>query len=388
MVDVAFRAGTIYEPPDRCGLAHLVEHVLYSGASADTRYPKILETRGARDVSAVTTFDLVRFRAVMPKGGLDAALWATADRLVAILPELDDGILAKHRAIVLEERALRLSDRPYGLVDAAIMARLYPGEHPLRAGVSGTPETLEAISVDDVRRYIERYFVPANAIVTLVGDFDMNTAVAELERQLSGIPPGARAEVPTFRRSKPRRVVYEDVEPISRQPRVTLVWDFPSLRQAPIAELAMGGMLLTISTDGTFGTSVDAGFINYGTGGIFRLDVTLPHDKPVVSTQNEAEALLRYLTLTEPQPEIMEAALLAYDRSLMLVLDSLEGRASLITEREYRFGDPEAISSSNQAHWAMRPVSIQDTARVALRESRLIVHARPSHPRQPRLERE
>ena len=85
-------------------------------------------------------------------------------------------------------------------------------------------------------------------------------------------------------------------------PKVTIVFRLQDLLPRQASALELGALLLSNYLDGAFGTDVRARFQHYGGLSMFRLDVTLPHEKPMVSARNEAVALLRYLTHV-PVPE-------------------------------------------------------------------------------------
>ena len=110
--------------------------------------------------------------------------------------------------------------------------------------------------------------------------------------------------------------------------------------QRIIDALEIGAMLLSIYTSGAFGTAVDATFLRQGGEAIFRLDVTLPYEKPVPAAQDEAEVFLRYLTRVKMPEEVVIAALLASDRLLLFGVDAPELRAGLITRLELAGLDP------------------------------------------------
>jgi zinc protease len=64
--------------------------------------------------------------------------------------------------------------------------KLVYGKHPLGRPSLGTVETVKGLTQDDCRAYHQTAFVPNNAIVAVVGDFDIAAAEAELKRLTGG----------------------------------------------------------------------------------------------------------------------------------------------------------------------------------------------------------
>lgn len=129
---LTFRAGALREPADKTGLAHLVEHIAFSGATPDTDYASTLEARRARSLNARTGIDTLSFEVVVPAEELPVALWAAAERLGTLPGRLGDGEVDRHRRVVEQERALTRVDAPYSGASTRPRTRS-------AAGSSGSP---------------------------------------------------------------------------------------------------------------------------------------------------------------------------------------------------------------------------------------------------------
>ena len=64
--------------------------------------------------------------------------------------------------------------------------------HPYRHTTIGSMEDLEAASVDDVRDFYRTYYVPNNATLALVGDFDPKQAAALVNEYFGRVPKSER----------------------------------------------------------------------------------------------------------------------------------------------------------------------------------------------------
>lgn len=381
VVDLSFRAGTLYEPPRRSGLAHLTEHVVCGGATPETDYGRMLELRGARDVNAFTDLDLMTFRAVVPPEELGFALWVADDRLGTLSSRLDPAELERHRRIVQSERALRLLDVPYGKLSAEVSKRTFPAPHPLHATAFGAPDELASVTVEDVAAFARQYLVPANGILTLVGDFEPATVMRQLEASLERLPRGTRAELPPHaKRPAPLDAHYQMKERVARRPRTQVVWNLPYVPNLEADALELGALLLRIYTDGALGTSLDAGFLRYSNGALFVVDVTSDRESTPSEGLDTAEGLVRYLTRTAMPDDVVDATFLAFDIEMLERLDSPTGRASLLTLLEHMDYSPQDAVRYTERHWRLTAAGIQTAARALLEGPRGVFTALPVRP--------
>lgn len=386
-VDVTFRAGAVYEPPGKSGLAHLVEHLLAIGPTPGTGYAALLEGRRARRFNAYTDFDTLRFVTTVPAEELPLALWVAADRLGSVPALLDDARVARERRAVIQERAERHVDAPYGLAGERLLQRVFAAPHPLHGGVLGRPEELASVTAADVRDYVAARLVPANAVVSVVGRFDPALARRLVADGLGRLPGGRRSTPPAL---APMEHGWVDAreEPHSRRPRISMAWRFPAIPPEDAAALELGARLLTFMADGALDMRLSAGLAEYAGESLFTVEVTLQHDEPMRAMQDDAEGFLRLLTMTEIPVEYLRAANLLLDRAALFELDSLEGRAELLTWVELRHGGRAAVADVLAHHWKLERGAVRDTARTYLRGPKVVVHARPVRPRPARVERE
>lgn len=381
VVDLTFHAGTLYEPPRKGGLAHLTEHIVFGGGAPETDYRRMLELRGGRDVNAFTNQDLMTFRTVVPPGEVGFALWVADDRLGTLSSRVSPAELERNRLIVLSERALRLLDVPYGGLSAEVMKHTFPAPHPLHGSVIGTPEELASVVPEDVTGFVGKYLVPANGILTLVGNFDPATVLGQLEVSLARLPPGTRAKLPPHAaRPVPRNARYQMVERIARRPRTQLVWNLPYVPNEEADQLELGALLLRIYTDGALGKSLSADFQRYRGGSLFVVDVSSDHENMASEGLDTADGLVRYLTRTAMPEEVIAATFLAYDVAMLNRLDSPTGRATMLTLFEAMDYSPEEAARYTERHWKVSAESIQTTARAFLDGPRSVFSVSPTRP--------
>jgi zinc protease len=159
-----------------------------------------------------------------PTRQLDSALALFADVILnPTIPSADLERIRKDRLTAL----LQLKDNAPALADRAFPAVLYGTEHPYGRPLTGTEETVQAISRDDIVGFYRTYYRPNNATLIIVGD----VKPAEIEAKVRALFGGwQRGAVPATR------------FPQSPPPRATAVYliDKPGAAQSSFRIAALG----------------------------------------------------------------------------------------------------------------------------------------------------
>jgi len=237
-VNLWYHVGSKNETPGRTGFAHLFEHLMFEGSQHyDRGYFHPLQEAGA-SLNGSTNADRTNYWEVVPTNAIDLALWMESDRMGYLLPALTDAKFANQREVVLNERRQNYENRPYGLAGMAIVAALYPEQHPYHWLTIGDADDIRAAHIDDVRAFFQRYYHPRNASLALAGDIDAEQGLALASRYFEEIPGGEtppRVMVPALApRQEDVRLVLEDRVEL---PRLYLAWHAPALFADGDAEL-------------------------------------------------------------------------------------------------------------------------------------------------------
>ena len=220
-LQMVYHVGSKNERPGRTGFAHLFEHMMFKGSKnvlPDSHLTMISRVGG--DGNAYTTEDATTFLQTVPSQYLPLVLWLEADRMATL--RIDERTFEAEREVVKEERRWRYEDAPFGLLTEILYDHAYT-VHPYKHSVIGSMEDLEAASVDDVREFFDTYYVPENATLVLVGDFDPVQALAHIKLYFG--------RVPKAKRPVPRDIPREP--PSTAERRVTLTqsenWPLPAV---------------------------------------------------------------------------------------------------------------------------------------------------------------
>ncbi len=214
-LQVWYHVGSKNEKPGRTGFAHLFEHLMFKGSQnvepeAHTSY---ISSVGGQS-NAYTTDDETVFWETVPSQYLPLSLWLEADRMATLT--IDKDTFANEREVVKEERRMRVDNQPFGRLNEIIYDQAFT-THPYKHQTIGSMKDLEAASVDDVRDFYHTFYVPSNATLVLVGDFDSTRALSLVDTFLGRVP---KADHPV-----PRDIPKEP--PQTKEKRVTLEQPWP-----------------------------------------------------------------------------------------------------------------------------------------------------------------
>src|SRR5438445_9751996 len=214
-----YHVGSKNVKPGRTGFAHLFEHLMFKGSKnvMPEAHTSMISSVGGQS-NAYTTDDETVFWETVPAQYLPMILWLEADRMATL--RIDKKTFTNEREVVKEERRLRVDNQPFGRLNEIIYDQAF-SVHPYKHATIGSMLDLEAASVDDVRDFYQTYYVPANATLVLVGDFDSVQALQLVSQYVGRVP---KAERPV-----PRDIPQEP--PQTKEKRVTLQepWPLPAV---------------------------------------------------------------------------------------------------------------------------------------------------------------
>ncbi|HSE95687.1 MAG TPA: pitrilysin family protein, partial [Methylomirabilota bacterium] len=193
-------SGSLNETDATRGIAHYLEHMAFNGSAnfppgSLVPFFQALGMTFGRDQNAFTGFDQTTYTLTVPDAKpetLDKGFLYLSDvatRLSLLRAEIDN-----ERQIILEEKRTRAGAQQR-LTDY-IYERLAPGSTFGRRLPIGTEETIRAVGPEDFRDYYQRWYVPSNITVIVVGDVAPDVVVDGIRRHFASGPvvprPAAR----------------------------------------------------------------------------------------------------------------------------------------------------------------------------------------------------
>ncbi len=180
-----FRVGAKDELPGESGLAHLFEHMMFKGTP---RYPnkefdRILQANGIVN-NAFTNQDYTGYFEILPSSKLELIMDMESDRMQNL--HIVDEEFQKEREVVKEERRMRVDNNPGGLVWEKLNGLVFKG-FKYALPVIGTMDDINNFNIEKLNRFYKKWYIPSNAVVVIVGDFDVATTKKWIQRYYGSI---------------------------------------------------------------------------------------------------------------------------------------------------------------------------------------------------------
>lgn len=191
--DVGFRS----EPEGRTGFAHLFEHLMFQGSAnlEKLEHFRYVQSSGGM-FNGSTHVDYTNYFEVLPSNALERALFLEADRMLS--PRITAENLANQIAVVKEEIRVNVLNRPYGAFPWLVLPPLLFDTFANSHNGYGDFVDLESATIEDAADFFARYYAPANAVLTVAGDLDVEATLALVERHFGAIPARSAPDRPDF----------------------------------------------------------------------------------------------------------------------------------------------------------------------------------------------
>jgi zinc protease len=231
-----YRVGSRNEHSGLSGISHWVEHMLFKGTPT---YPKgsldRLVARNGGMFNGFTGVDYTAYFETLPADRVELALQIESDRMVNSLFEPAE--VESERTVILSELE-GYANYPETWLDEAVKAAALT-VHPYRNPVIGYRHDLLAMNRDDLYQHYQTYYMPNNAVLVLVGDFQTEAVLALAERYFADLPMGPT--LPRFYAVEPepqgeRRVKVQRPGPAEY---VQITYQVPDCRSADFAPMVM-----------------------------------------------------------------------------------------------------------------------------------------------------
>jgi zinc protease len=249
---LAIKAGAMYDPPDKAGLASFTSAAMRRGTELRSfdRINEDTESRGASvGLDAGQTLMQVSGKALKEDTGF---LLETLAEL-ALRPSFPEKEIEKLR-VLIRTGLLEMEQETDAVAERAFRETLYPEGHPFHYRTSGFLETLGNITRDDMIAFYKRYFRPDRAVLVVVGDIDPEEIVRKAEELFGGWQPRGEEPEPYEIADVPQP---EGVTTVFRyvpgKSQNDIVLGFPSLRRSDPDYYALDMMNLLLGRIGLMG---------------------------------------------------------------------------------------------------------------------------------------
>ncbi|MGH9360245.1 MAG: M16 family metallopeptidase [Terriglobia bacterium] len=241
---VTYGVGFRFERKGYSGYAHLFEHMMFEGTPDVPKgvFDRVIEDGGGTD-NADTRFDFTEYFETAPVSALDPALWLEADRMKGI--DLTQHNLDNQRQVVEEEIRTNFLNQPYG--------QFYWLDLPQKAfdnfadshNFLGDFRDLDSATLEKVGAFFHQYYVPNNAVISVVGDVEPQKVFAKVQRYFGSIPR-RNLPAPPDVLELPQRVErrFTEYDKLAREPAIAVGYRMPPHDTADAVAGAVVGQIL------------------------------------------------------------------------------------------------------------------------------------------------
>jgi zinc protease len=182
-----YRVGSRDEVEGATGVSHWVEHMMFKGSPkfAKGSIMRAVDRRGGY-VNAMTSSDFTAYYATLPAPAAELALDIEADRMLGAV--FDPTEVEAERTVVIAERE-GSENEPRYLLGEELTATAFR-VHPYHHQTIGWKGDLQRLTRDQLYAHYRRYYMPNNAVLVIVGDFQADTYFDLVGRYFGGLPSG------------------------------------------------------------------------------------------------------------------------------------------------------------------------------------------------------
>jgi zinc protease len=385
-VNIWYHVGPVNEAPGRTGFAHLFEHLMFQGSAhvGDDQHFRLLDAAGASQSNGTTDFDRTNYFETVPRNQLALALWLESDRMGFLLDTFTQQKLDLQRSVVMNERRQSVDNVPYGASEERLVQLLFAPDHPYYGNVIGSMVDLTAATLDDVSDFFTRYYAPANATLSIVGDIDVRETKALVAKYFGTLPrrdpPAPRPVVTQPLTAEKRLMVKEAVQ----LPRVAMAWLTPPAfapgdADCDVLAFVLGGgrssrLYRKLVYELQLAQDVSASQESLALTSIFRVVVT---GRPGVDPRRleaETQKVLDEIRAAAPSPQEVARARAQLTTALVASLQNvggIGGKADTLNRYNQYAGDPGYFETDLGRYQRVTPASV-----LAIAKKILDTHAR------------
>ncbi|HTM45347.1 MAG TPA: pitrilysin family protein [Polyangiaceae bacterium] len=245
-VCVTYDIGSRNEQPGRSGFAHLFEHMMFQGSAnvAKGEHFTWISAKGGT-LNGTTSSDRTNYFETLPASSLALGLWLEADRMKSL--DVSQVNFENQRKVVQEEYRMRVSNAAYALAGMKLSQIVFGSYWPYAHPTIGSMADLDAAQLDWIRQFHSSYYAPNNAVLSITGDFDPDSALQLVHQYFDSAKP---VQIPPYdppampEQSEAHSATVQDTN--AHNPGLLFGWAIPPNRTPEhyaleLATLVLGG---------------------------------------------------------------------------------------------------------------------------------------------------
>ncbi len=185
--NLLYNVGARDEDESQTGFAHLFEHLMFGGSVNIPNFDEPLQKVGGTN-NAFTSNDITNYYITLPKDNIETAFWLESDRMLSLAFTAKS--LEVQRSVVIEEFKQNYLNQPYGDVWLLLRPLAYH-IHPYKWATIGKEIShIENATMDDVKAFFHKHYLPNNAILTIAGNVELDEIKQLTKKWFGNIPSG------------------------------------------------------------------------------------------------------------------------------------------------------------------------------------------------------
>ena len=382
VTSVMYHVGAKDEQPNRTGMAHFFEHLLFEGTKNIEKgdWFKIVSSNGGRN-NANTTDDRTYYYEIFPSNKLELGLWMESERLLH--PIIGQDGVDTQNEVVKEEKRLRVDNQPYSRFLENVKIHMFK-KHPYKGTTIGKMEHLDAATLEEFLAFNKKFYSPNNATLVVAGDIDKNKAKEWIEEYFGRIERGAEIER-NFPKEDPitEQIDAKAYDPNIQIPAIIHAFRTPSMKTRDSRVLDMISSYLSSGKSSilykklvdTKKMALQAGAINlsqedYGTyilyalplGDVSLSDLTKEIDEEIVKIQTELISEKDYQKLQNK-----------FENNFVNSNSSVEGITNSLARYNVLYGDTNLINTEIDIYRNITREDIREVAKKYLNPNQRLV---------------
>ena len=390
-VNMLYHVGSGNEKPGRTGFAHLFEHIMFEGSAnvPEGKFDEWLEAAGGYN-NGSTNVDRTNDWENIPSNALELALFLESDRLGFLLEAMSPEKVDGQRDVVKNERRQSYENRPYGMVQIALMEKLYPESHPYHWPTIGSMEDLSAASYEDVVEFFNLYYTPNNVSLSIAGDISPTETLELVEKWFGSIKRGKKApsiDVTALDLKEERRVTLEDKVQL---PRIHLAWHSPAIFKPGDAEMDAVTTILTsgknsrlykkLVYDMQIAQDVTAFQASNMLGSFFIIIATARAGHGLEELEKVIKEEINLLKSEPPSEREIQRTLNQIEASFISSLERVGGfggKADQLNHYYFQTGEPDYFETDLNRYRNLTAESVRNAAETYLTNARVVISVIP-----------
>lgn len=387
-VDIWYHVGSKDEDTNRTGFAHLFEHMMFQGSEnvGKTEHFKYVQNAGGT-LNGSTTQDRTNYFETLPSNKLDLALWLESDRMSSLKVTQEN--FDNQREVVKEEKRQRYDNVPYGQRFYYMFREAYK-EHPYHWITIGSMEDLNNAKLRDAQEFYKKFYCPNNAVLTIVGDFEIQEAKDLANNYFGSLKPSKEIKRTyshdTFHQGESIDTIEDNIQLPAlymgyKVPPVTSKENFVfELLSTILSNGKSSRLYKSIVYDLDLAKSINAFNYNLELGGLFVISSIGNRKSDMSKVKEQVDKIIEDISASGISDWELQKAKNIYETSFENRTQTVLGKAELLNHYRTFFGNTSLVNSAVDSVLTITPVDIRNAVnKYLIKDNRVVLFYHPKN---------